>query len=241
MGKKGVILLVCTICTVCAVLGAIGLKGSEVQAKDGESAISSVISGIVPMQIKADIATITQKVIANRPATVVIDAGHGGNQPGCVVGKILEKDVNLSISLILKEELESRGIRVILTRADDTDVKLANRTVHAKSLFADYFVSIHCNAYVQDRSVRGFQCFYYQSEMGRILSDEITEMAKQQIKIRRAQEASYQVLRESAIPATLIELGYLTNYRDRTALISGEYQRQMAAAIAEGINKVLQG
>lgn len=182
-----------------------------------------------------------QEIIANRKATVVIDAGHGGEQPGCVVGGTLEKDVNLSIAMALKEELEKRGIAVILTRNSDKNVQLSDRTVYARSILADYFVSIHCNAYIWDRNVRGFQCFYYQSDQGKMLSDEITRLVKEkEIRIRGAEEADFRVLRESSIPAVLIEAGYLTNYGDRTALTSREYQMDMAAIIAEGIDKILQ-
>ncbi|MGN0307951.1 MAG: N-acetylmuramoyl-L-alanine amidase [Lachnospiraceae bacterium] len=185
--------------------------------------------------------SVIQEIIANRKATVVIDAGHGGEQPGCVVGGTLEKDVNLSIALALKDELEKRGIAVILTRNNDTNVQLSDRTAYARSILADYFVSIHCNAYVWDRNVRGFQCFYYQSDRGKMLSDEITRLVKEkEIQIRGAEEADFRVLRESSIPAVLIEAGYLTNYGDRIALTSREYQMDMAAIIAEGIDKILQ-
>lgn len=238
MGRGRSILLIGTVSAI--LLGIICLPGREVHARGARPLVRSVTGGATPIRIQTDITGIMEKVIADRPAVVVVDAGHGGNQPGCVVGRVMEKDINLSISLALKEELENRGIRVILTRKDDADVRLADRTIHAKPLFADYLVSIHCNAYDEDRSIRGFQCFYYQSEMGKKLSDEITELVSKKIKIRKAEEVGFQVLRESIIPATLIEVGYLTNYRERASLITRDYQRQMASVIAEGINRVLQ-
>ncbi|MCI5585986.1 MAG: N-acetylmuramoyl-L-alanine amidase [Lachnospiraceae bacterium] len=244
MGKKGIILLgqlgiILLVGTGC-LLG--NYRRNQAVATAGSLITKETERSTITEKTEAGLAAVMQEIIAERKATVVIDAGHGGEQPGCVVGRTMEKDVNLAIALALKEELENRGIGVILTRSGDRDVQLANRTAYAKLIFADYFVSIHCNAYSWDRSVRGFQCFYYQSEEGKKLSEEITQLVKErEIRIRQAEEAGFRVLRESAIPAILIETGYLTNYGDRTALTSGDYQRDMAVIIADGINKVLQG
>ncbi len=242
MRKRGIILLAELVLGLLIVSCLVMYYGSnEAVETVGGLRKSDSQGSRISEKIKTGFDEIMEEIIANRKPTVVIDAGHGGNQPGCVVGRTMEKDINLLIALALKEELEERGIGVIMTRTGDIDISLTNRTNFAQPLFADYFVSIHCNAYTADRSIRGFQCFYFRSEQGKKLSDEITGLVKAQgIKIRKAQETGFQVLRESGVPAILIETGYLTNSSERKALLSKDYQRNMAVLIAEGIDKVLQ-
>ncbi len=240
MGKKKIAILVQLVIVLLMGSGCL-VENNAAAGKAKGLAKSEKEDWRAAKRIELGLVAYINRIVSERKATVVIDAGHGGEQPGCVVGKTMEKDVNLSIALALREELESRGIGVILTRSDDRNVQMEDRTDYASLIFADYFISIHCNAYVQDRSVQGFQCFYYQSEEGKTLSDEITDMVEEKgIRIRRAGEVDFRVLRESSIPAVLIEVGYLTNYEERTALISEEYQRDMAITIAEGIGRVLQ-
>ena len=78
---------------------------------------------------------------------VIIDAGHGGSDGGTVSGKIIEKDINLSVALKLKTILEDNNIEVILTRNSDEKMSLAQRTSVANDSNADFFISLHCNYY----------------------------------------------------------------------------------------------
>lgn len=93
--------------------------------------------------------------------TIVLDTGHGGKDAGAVGKKYgsMEKDIALILSKKVKEELESRGIRVIMTRSGDNYVSLEKRTDVANKSSADIFVSIHVNA-SRSRSLRGFECYY---------------------------------------------------------------------------------
>jgi N-acetylmuramoyl-L-alanine amidase len=90
---------------------------------------------------------------------VVLDPGHGGQDPGAVANGIREKDVNLSIALELERVLKSRGVRVELTRRTDVYLTLAARTEIANRLNAEVFVSIHANALPKGRSARGFEIY----------------------------------------------------------------------------------
>ena len=174
--------------------------------------------------------------IISEEITVVLDAGHGGIQSGCEFDGVLEKDITLSIVLLLQEKLESEGVTVILTRDDDEDVSLSRRSEIANSVGADYFVSIHCNSYEYDSSVKGFECYYYQSNKSKNLADAITLSAdKHLISTRKVKEENYAVLRDTEIPAVLIETGFMTNAQERTQLVSLEYQELLAEAIADGI------
>ncbi|MCI8477566.1 MAG: N-acetylmuramoyl-L-alanine amidase [Oscillospiraceae bacterium] len=167
---------------------------------------------------------------------IVLDAGHGGDQPGCVINGTAEKDITLSIVLLLQEKLESEGAAVVLTRSTDYDVSLPDRSEIANKAGANYFISIHCNSYEDDSSVKGFECYYYQSAKSENLAEAITSEAdSHSISTREVKEENYAVLRETAIPAVLIEVGFLTNTEERGKLMSQEYQELLAEAIASGI------
>jgi len=99
--------------------------------------------------------------VASRPVrTVVIDAGHGGKDPGAIgQGGLREKDVNLKLARMLKKRLEARSFRVVMTRSDDHFVDLEERTAIAESSKGDVFVSIHANA-ARRQSTRGIEIYY---------------------------------------------------------------------------------
>jgi len=99
--------------------------------------------------------------MVSRPIqTVVIDAGHGGKDPGAIgVGGLREKDVNLRLARLLARRLEARSFRVVMTRADDRFVDLEERTVIAESADGDLFVSVHANA-SHNKRLRGIEIYY---------------------------------------------------------------------------------
>lgn len=176
------------------------------------------------------------KPMAKTQLSVVLDAGHGGNQPGCVIKNVVEKDITLSIVLLLQEKLESNDVVTFLTRDTDEDVSLSDRSEIANSAGADYFISIHCNSYTDDSSVKGFECYCYQSTESKYLAESITLSAdSHSILTRKVKEADYAVLRDTTIPAILIEVGFLTNVQECGKLLSPEYQEILADAIVNGI------
>ena len=183
--------------------------------------------------------------------TVVIDAGHGGNDPGKVSQDgILEKDVNLAIALKLKSQLEKKGIRVILTR--DSDVCLAetgaankkksdmiNRMELVNESGADLLISIHQNSY-SDKRVKGAQVFYYgSSEQSMLLAKEIQDCIKEYADAENNRKAKacddYYILRKSACPAVIIECGFLSNPEETAKLVDDKYQEKLAEAITEAV------
>lgn len=172
---------------------------------------------------------------------VVLDAGHGGYDPGSVVGGIKEKDINLQIADKLKELLEARGIAVILTRQGDVPLALEERTACANNHNAQLFVSVHCNFYDDDTSVRGFEAFYYQDEQAKSLATAITSdlAATGQVKTRNVKKDSFVVLKNTTMPAILLEMGFLTNEAERQKLCTDEYQQMLAEVIASRIARFL--
>ena len=179
--------------------------------------------------------------IAKSQFTVALDAGHGGTQAGCEFEGILEKDITLSVTLLLKEKLEESGVNVILTRDGDQDVSLDERCAIANSADADLFVSIHCNSYTNDTSIMGFEGYYYQDADGKLLADLIFDALENypSIKTRSVKEEDYKVLRETEMPSVLLEIGYLSNATERDDLQSSEYQNMLAHAMFNGIIAML--
>lgn len=232
---RGIIFLLLALMIVLMVCGGLYIREHLAHAPDsklpdgniGDSTGDTTVAGssIIPVA-----PSISGQV------RIVLDAGHGGDQPGCVVNGATEKDITLSIVLQLQEKLESEGATVVLTRSTDYDVSLPDRSEVANNAGANYFISIHCNSYEDDSSVKGFECYYYQSAESENLAEAITSEAdSRSISTRKVKEENYAVLRETAIPTVLIEVGFLTNSEERGKLLSLEYQGLLAEAIANGI------
>ncbi len=186
-----------------------------------------------------------------RPFTVVIDAGHGGEDGGAVSESgIFEKDVNLEIALALRDLLTANGIKVVMTRS--TDVLLYDRNVdyHGRKKALDLaarrkiaeetenavFVSIHMNAYPLSQ-YRGLQVWYSPNHPhSRTLAEVVQTNAHSLLqpyntrKIKSATDSIY-LLHHLNCPAVLVECGFLSNPEDAAALATDEYRRQVAFLI----------
>ncbi len=172
----------------------------------------------------------------NRPV-VIIDPGHGGQDPGTIgIGGLMEKDIVLPISLDVAEILNKQGIEVRMTRDTDNFISLQGRTDFANNINADLFVSIHANAINLSRpDVNGLETYYYKS--GRRLAEVIHWSILNDVEIdnRGIRRARFYVLRHSTMPAVLVEVGFVTGAKDAPNLKSPSHRRQMAEAIARGI------
>ncbi len=167
---------------------------------------------------------------------VVLDAGHGGVQSGCEFDGVLEKDITLAVTMLAAEKLRAEGVTVILTREDDTDVSLDERCRIANNVGADLFVSIHCNSYTEDTSVSGFEGYYHNGTKGQRLAEYILAAANALgVKTRHVKDANYQVIRDTTMPAALMEIGFLSNPAERARLQTEDYQTTIAQAIADGV------
>lgn len=192
--------------------------------------------------------------LANK--VIVIDAGHGGIDPGANRPNIMEKDINLAVALQLKERLNQYGARVVLSRQTDVELStecdnekvrgryhrdLAARVEMAEESDADLFISIHANAVTNARQ-HGAEVFYNKKSDGsKALADAIQgELCKVTQASRAAKTADYFVLRRNKIPAVLIEVGFITNMAERTLLQTPEYQLKLAEAIAKGVHSFYQ-
>lgn len=183
---------------------------------------------------------------------IVIDAGHGGDDPGMIGGSgVKEKDLNLIYALKLQKLLEQAGYQVIQTRpteqglydADQTHKKaqdMQRRTAVITEEQPLLTVSIHQNSYPQDSSVCGPQVFYYaQSGEGEKLAKCIQESLNEELKIARPRvqkgNSSYYILKRSSSVTVIVECGFLTNPEEEGKLQEEAYQDQVAKAICDGI------
>lgn len=171
---------------------------------------------------------------------IMLDAGHGGADGGTGKQAAVEKDINLVIVLEMKELLENKNIRVALTRDRDVFMSLEDRVRAAEEADADLFLSVHCNYYEKDSSISGLECYYCKgASEGRDYAEKIiTEIEERgNIVSRNAKPADYYVLKNTSIPAVLVEVGYLSNYNERTNLMTEEYQERIAIELVEGVVK----
>ncbi|AHF07125.1 N-acetylmuramoyl-L-alanine amidase family protein [Desulfitobacterium metallireducens] len=186
---------------------------------------------------------------------IVIDPGHGGQDPGAQYQGVKEKDINLDIALHLRETLMARGYNVILTREVDKDfylpnfvlgriakrVELNQRVQMASLNNADLFISIHSNSY--PGISYGMETFYYvKSSSGKALADRIQKELKQiqPDNKRNSKSGDYYLLNQTRMPAVLVEVGFLSNAKERKLLQTTSYQEKIAEAMANGIEGYFQ-
>lgn len=169
---------------------------------------------------------------------IVLDAGHGGKDPGANVEDIFEKDITLNIALYTQEILENSGYKVAMTRSDDTFVELTERPVIANRKNADVFVSIHCNS-SEDGVGKGIETYYTEQkgESSKKLATEIQNAVINHTNAenREVRTANYTVLVRNNMPTALVEVGFLTDSEELELLQQEEYQKKVAEGIAEGI------
>ena len=181
---------------------------------------------------------------------VVIDPGHGGKFTGAVCDGITEKDINLSLALLLAAEFIRRGTKAVLTRfsdvhlSEDLNEDLQLRCVVEHEERPDLFISLHCNSF-SDHGANGFEIF---TTPGQTKSDiyatsilESVQEAFPHINYRTDtsdgdgdREENFKVLRSTKGPAVLIEAGFLSNSNDLSHLISPAFRQKLAIAICDG-------
>lgn len=181
---------------------------------------------------------------------VVIDAGHGGKDQGTTAKMSLgyhEKSFNLNTALMLNTALRRRGYETILTRGGDFFVPLELRSAMANSNHADLFVSVHYNA-ASNPKAQGIEVYYYASkedvqrtaqskQLAQTVLDRILEAT--QAKSRGIKQGNFAVIRETTMPAILVEGGFLTNEQELAKIRSSAYMKNLAESIARGVDEFL--
>ncbi len=173
-----------------------------------------------------------------------IDPGHGGGDPGAVGNGLREKDLNLDIALRLRNILNSeyKNVQVVLSRDRDQSLELIDRTNMANRLNADYFLSLHINA----GGGRGFESYIYNGKVSdktinaqQIIHDHVAKGLAQKygVRDRGKKRANFHVLRESKMPAILLENLFIDNPQDAQLLNNPQFRQDLARLIAEGVAK----
>lgn len=173
---------------------------------------------------------------------IYLDPGHGGADEGCARNGVLEKDINLAIALLVKEQLIEQGYEVIMSRETDTYIAKEERVEEANRSGADIYISIHQNATEEGAGVCGMEVWYEEDDSGRD-SKRLAQLIRQQtLKSTGAVErelrgdADFHVTRNTSMPACLIETGFLSNTSERRMLSLSEYQQKIAKGIVQGVS-----
>ena len=175
---------------------------------------------------------------------VVIDPGHGGPDPGAIgIGGMRETDIVLEVSKQVKQLLSDKGVKVRLTRKNEVGLDLPPRVSFANKMDADVFVSIHANASRgKRRDINGLETFYFRGWRGRLLAKRIQ---KQILRVspgspdRGVKQGRFYVIKNTKMPAVLVEIGFLTGRLDARRLEKAAHRKRIAYAISKGILEYL--
>ncbi|CUH96287.1 hypothetical protein P22_2377 [Propionispora sp. 2/2-37] len=180
--------------------------------------------------------------------TIAIDPGHGGSDPGAIGNnKTQEKNVTLAVAQKVQALLTQAGAQVIMTRDTDRDVfglnasavdELGARTLIANKRKADVFVSIHINAFT-DPSVGGIASYYYPKTgydmmLAQNIQDKLITVSGD-FPDRGVSQAGFYVMKHADMPATLLELGFISNPREEKLLNTLQFQQEAARSIVDGL------
>ncbi|MFD2115903.1 N-acetylmuramoyl-L-alanine amidase [Paenibacillus yanchengensis] len=174
--------------------------------------------------------------------TVVLDAGHGGTDPGASDSskKRLEKDFNYNVTLLMKQILDQDGrINVQLSRPEDKKVELRERVAFAHRMKADLFISVHVNSHTAS-SANGSETYYYHErskELANVMQKYL--LAGTGLADRKVKKAGFLVIKETTMPAILLESGFVSNQHDADVLYNSENQQKIAAQLALGVKEYL--
>lgn len=200
--------------------------------------------------------------VPDKKKVIFLDVGHGGSDPGAQYYGVNEKDLNLQIAKKLKADLEKAGYIVIMSRTGDTymDYKTERSRV-ANNSGADIFISLHNNAMPGNSYVSGIETFYYeydpdyQPRINKAMHNNPDRIAKSAVLAnaiqknlisstgavdRKVQRDTFAVLRETALPAVLVEFGFMSNPNELAKLQTNSYQHTLSKAVTKGINTYFQ-
>lgn len=183
---------------------------------------------------------------------IYIDPGHGGPDGGAVGNNTLEKDISLSISLVLRDYLQEQGALVVLTREEDVDLAdkdtsgysrrkaedLKNRVSMINESNADLFLSIHLNA-IPSEKWSGAQTFYHgkfveNENVAKYIQDELRSNLENTERVAKPIDGIY-LLSNIDKPGALVEVGFLSNHEEERLLSTEDYQDKVAASIYNGV------
>jgi len=180
---------------------------------------------------------------AEKPV-IIIDPGHGGKDEGARVLNCVEKQLTLRTSYLTKKHLEALGYQVVFTRARDHYLALGSRVARANKRPHSLFISVHYNS-ASSPSAKGIEIYYYgkgvqsRRTFSRELATKVLDQLIQETSAtsRGTKVGNFQVIRETVMPAILVEAGFITNKDERALLGTQAYLDKLAKGIAIGVDK----
>lgn len=170
--------------------------------------------------------------------TIMLDPGHGGADVGALSNdeRIYEKTITLATAKYVKTALEATGANVILTREDDTLIKLSDITEKEKNVNIDTFISFHYDSSETDNEATGFTTYYYHAS-DQLLAQAVNTHLEKNLDLtnRGVDSGDFQVIRDSDTASLLLELGYMNNTNDVTTFITKDYQESVAKGVTDGL------
>lgn len=193
--------------------------------------------------------------------TICLDAGHGGIDPGYIVSSKQEKKYALLFAQEVRDQLTKQGFKVVMTRTRDTFVDLPDRAAYANRMKADLFISLHFNAFPQDKSINGAEVYCLTpagasssnargvgAGTGRVRGNANNgenvclayQLQKSLVRTagvndRGVKRARFQVLCEAEMPAALIETGFMSNAAEGKRIFDARSRKTLVKAVADGI------
>lgn len=179
-------------------------------------------------------------------ATVVIDPGHGGSDSGAEYkdnsghSKYMERTYTLQIGQRLRQQLESQGARVVMTRSKNNSVGLKERVRIAEMEHADCFISLHLNSSPCHDEGSGVPTYYYHRGDSKYLARSVSQHFENlPLSNRGIDFGDFLVIRDTTIPSILCETGYVNTKKDFRQIRRPAFQRRVAKDIREGVNQYL--
>ncbi len=177
---------------------------------------------------------------------IILDAGHGGSDEGAKVRQLQEKRIALLTTLYAKKFLEEKGYRVLLTRSKDIYISLPKRVEIANKTKGALFVSVHFNS-AKNTLAEGIEIFYYkEKDMQRMTSSKnlagsiLNGILEETAAVSRGVKwGNFHVIRETSMPAVIVEAGFMTNYTEWTSLRKKSYLEKIAKGISLGVDLYL--
>ncbi len=190
-------------------------------------------------------ATIEELPLLGR--VIFVDPGHGGRDPGAMVGKTMEKDIVLEISYVLRDALMEKGAIVYMTRDSDEDLSsewdprkkrgdLYRRLLMYKKYNAELYLSIHINA-GNSSNDRGAEVLYHKiNKNNKIFGEILMKNFKTDLKTtRKLLTTDLYMYKNTTVPGVLIECGFITNPDERYLMQTEKYQKKIADSITKSV------
>lgn len=208
--------------------------------ESGKYHVRQVYVSATVMNARASVATFSADNARKGQYVVYIDPGHGGSDPGASGNGLVEKDINLTIALGLRDKLQSMGIKVYMSRDTDKFVSLEDIAAGANAVNPDIFISIHQNSFTNPEA-NGIETYWYNNNNSQELATYIQNrlIANTNAYNRGVKNEAFYVIKNTNMPSSLVECGFITNPEEASKLKTSDYQNKIIDAIANGANNYL--